>query len=91
MSLQDLVDSVLTILLNPLRNPMDRYQLAREFEEVLLKHRIQKTTDVDALQKIAFALVESNFQSNFQLLDQNKRLMGFEPWDGNKKSLPDGG
>ena len=66
---------------------MDRYQLAREFEETLLKHRIQKTTDVDALQKIAFALVESNFQ----LLDQNKRLMGFEPWDGNKKSLPDGG
>ena len=87
MSLQDLVDSVLTILLNPLRNPMDRYQLAREFEETLLKHRIQKTTDVDALQKIAFALVESNFQ----LLDQNKRLMGFEPWDGHKKSLPDGG
>ena len=87
MSLQDLVDSVLTILLNPLRNPMDRYRMAREFEEVLLKHRIQKTTDVDALQKIAFALVESNFQ----LLDQNKRLMGFEPWDGNKKSLPDGG
>ena len=51
MSLQDLVDSVLTILLNLLRNPMDRYQLAREFEETLLKHRIQKTTDVDALQK----------------------------------------
>jgi len=87
MSLQDLLHSVLTILLNPLRNPMDRYQLAREFEETLLKHRIQKTTDVDALQKIAFALVESNFQ----LLDQNKRLMGFEPWDSNKKSLPDGG
>ena len=87
MSLQDLVDSVLTILLNPLRNPMDRYQLAREFEETLLKQRIQKTTDVDALQKIAFALVESNFK----LLDQNKRLMGFEPWDGNKKSLSDGG
>ena len=75
MSLQDLVDSVLTILLNPLRNPMDRYALMREFEETLLKHRIQKTTDVDALQKIAFALVESNFQ----LLDENKRLMGFEP------------
>ena len=87
MSLQDLLHSVLTILLNPLRNPMDRYQLAREFEQELLKHRIQKTTDVDALQKIAFALVESNFQ----LLDQNKRLMGFEPWDSNKKSLPEGG
>ena len=66
---------------------MDRYQLAREFEETLLKHRIQKTTDVDALHKIALALVESNFQ----LLAQNKRLMGFEPQDGNKKSLPDGG
>ena len=65
----------------------DRYQLMREFEETLLKHRIQKTTDVDALQKIAFALVESNFQ----LLDENKRLMGFEPWEDNKKSLPDGG
>ena len=64
---------------------MDRYQLAREFEEVL--QRIQKTTDVDALHKIAFALVESNFQ----LLDQNKRLMGFQPWDDHKKSLPDGG
>ena len=87
MSLQDLVDSVLTILLNPLRNPMDRYQLAREFEEVLLKHRIQKETDVEALHKIAFALVESNFQ----LLDQNKRLMGFQPLDDHKKSLPDGG
>ena len=87
MSLQDLLHSVLTILLNPLRNPMDRYQLAREFEETLLKHRIQKTTDVDALHQIAFALVESNFQ----LLAQNKRLMGFEPWDSNKKSLPDGG
>ena len=37
MSLQDLVDSVLTILLNPLRNPMDRYRMAREFEEVLLQ------------------------------------------------------
>ena len=87
MSLQDLVDSVLTILLNPLRNPMDRFQLAREFEEELLKHRIQKTTDVDALQQIAYALVESNFA----LLEQNKRLMGFEPWDDNKKSLPEEG
>ena len=87
MSLQDLVDSVLTILLNPLRNPMDRFQLARAFEEELLKHRIQKTTDVDALQQIAYALVESNFA----LLEQNKRLMGFEPWDDNKKSLPEEG
>lgn len=87
MSLQDLVDSVLTILLNPLRNPMDRFQLAREFEEELLKHRIQKTTDVETLHQIAYALVESNFQ----LLAQNKRLMGFEPWDSNKKSLPEEG
>ena len=66
---------------------MDRFALSREFEEVLLKHRIQKTTDVDALHQIAFALIESNFQ----LLAQNKRLMGFEPWDGHKKSLTDGG
>ena len=87
MSLQDLVDSVLTILLNPLRNPMDRFQMAREFEEELLRLRIQKTTDVEALHQIAYALVEANFQ----LLAQNKRLMGFEPWDSNKKSLPDGG
>ena len=87
MSLQDLGQHCSYHLIEPLRNPMDRYRLAREFEEVLLKHRIQKTTDVDALQKIAFALVESNFQ----LLDQNKRLMGFEPWNGNKKSLPEGG
>ena len=87
MSLQDLVDSVLTILLNPLRNPMDRYALMREFEQTLLMHRIQKTTDVEALHQIAYALVESNFQ----LLAQNKRLMGFEPWDDHKKSLPEGG
>ena len=87
MSLQDLVDSVPTILLNPLRNPMDRYQLAREFEETLLKHRIQKTTDVEALHQIAYALVESNFA----LLEQNKRLMGFSPWEDNKKSLPEEG
>ena len=87
MSLQDLVDSVPTILLNPLRNPMDRFQLAREFEQTLLMHRIQKTTDVNELHQIAFALVESNFQ----LLDQNKRLMGFELWQDNKKSLPEEG
>lgn len=87
MSLQDLVDSVPTILLNPLRNPMDRFQLAREFEQTLLMHRIQKETDVEALHQIAFALVESNFA----LLDQNKRLMGFDPWDSNKKSLPEEG
>ena len=87
MSLQDLVDSVLTILLNPLRNPMDRYALMREFEQTLLMHWIQKTTDVEALHQIAYALVESNFQ----LLAQNKRLMGFEPWDDHKKSLPEGG
>ena len=65
----------------------DRFQLMREFEETLLKHRIQKTTDVEMLHQIAYALVESNFQ----LLAQNKRLMGFEAWDGHKKSLPDGG
>ena len=66
---------------------MDRFQLARHFEQVSLKHKIQKTTDVDALHEIAFKLVDCNFD----LLDQNKRLMGYEPWDGNKKSLPDAG
>ena len=57
MSLQDLMDSVPTILLNPLRNPMDRYALMREFEETLLATD-PETTDVDALQQIAYALVE---------------------------------
>ena len=60
----------------------DRYELMREFEETLLKHRIQKTTDVEVLHQIAYALVESNFQ----LLAQNKRLKGFEPWGDSKKS-----
>ena len=89
MSLQNLGRTVPTILLNPPRSfqMADRFQLMREFEETLLKHRIQKTTDVEMLHQIAYALVESNFQ----LLAQNKRLMGFEAWDGHKKSLPDGG
>ena len=60
----------------------DRYELSREFEETLLKHRIQKTTDVEMLHQIAYALVESNFH----LLAQNKRLMGFGPWGDSKKS-----
>ena len=39
----------------------DRYQLASEFEETLMSHRIQSLTDPAELKEIALQLMRLNF------------------------------
>ena len=41
---------------------MDRYSLAREFEQTLMHDRIKRINDVQALQMVCIELVDANFR-----------------------------
>ena len=59
----------------------DSNSLSKEFEQVLMKQRIQKIDDIDGLKEIAMQLVDHNFamKNTFAEMIKQGWLIGDKP------------